>query len=656
MSNSKAISLGIHVGHDAACAVAIDGHLVAAIQQERVTRRKHDGQECLSNRLPIHEVLQAAGVSIDDVQRIVSSHQSAAPGGIGFGKELVSPDFSRFTPTDSRHFAISHHLAHAYCVAPYLNGDDCAILVTDLAGSTTHDGKDYEMSFSELVATLRVLREASPVRTECLSIYKWEGGRPFLVDREFAIPHSEPDCFVFSPASLYDNASQSVFAKPNCYGQLMALASYGAVTKNAVSLSIDEICQVHEHSVAWLNGWQSKAFLSPLNFEGAAAFASVVQRCTEESILAYARRAYRLTGAKRLAVSGGLFLNINTNSRLAYSGLFEHISVPSAPGDAGIAVGCAMYGQASLGVDLRGARSSSDRLGPVYAASSIRKSAESFAPLVMIETLSVPRVASDLRSGHIVARCSGRSEFGPRALGGRSLLASPLDAETKNRLNQLKGRQHWRPVAPVVLEERFADYFEGPPASPFMSFVHKVKPEQRSVLLALEHPDHSTRAQTLDTHSDAALRELLLAFEQLTGHAMLVNTSLNGPDEPIVETPEEALRFFIKNAAIDALIIENLYLRRARRWDEEKWKCTEIRLASDCITGGFVGHNGRESRIYRASKSIEVSEECCALLTSHALDFLPTLEFLQLAQSISASVPDELHKLVADGWLEWRRA
>lgn len=658
MSNVRAISLGIHIGHDSACAVAIDGALVAAVQQERITRRKYDGQTRLSDRLPIREVLDAAGVAIDDVQRIISSHQSAAPGGIGFGRELADPDFSAFPVSDSRHIAISHHLAHAYSVAPYLDGHDCAILISDLGGSTTHDGSDYAVPFSDLEAALRSSREVHSVQTECLSIYRWELGRAVLVEREFAMPHSEPDCFVFSPASLYDNASQSVFQKQNCYGQLMALASYGKAAAGECGLSVDDICRVSEDAVSWLNGWQTQPCTSPSDFDMAAAFAAVVQRCTEEAVLAYARRVRRLTGSKRLAIAGGLFLNINSNSRLALSGLFEQVAVPSAPGDAGIAVGCAMYGQASLGFDLRAARNRSptDRLGPIYSHSDVRQAVELFTPFIDVEPLSVSMVASELRSGQIVARWSGRSEFGPRALGGRSLLASPLIENAKDRLNAIKGRQSWRPVAPVVLAERFTSYFEGPSASPFMNFLHYVRPQQRSVFLALRHPDHSTRAQTLDSQSDPELRALLLEFERLTGYAVLVNTSLNGQDEPIVETPTQALKFFVENVGVDALVLEGLHIRRAPQWDEVKWRGTEVRLASDCVAGRLVSLNARECRLYRGLTSIEISDECLALVTARAMAFTPSLDLAQLARMVSPPIAAELYNLLEAGWLEWRYA
>ncbi|ALV07414.1 carbamoyltransferase C-terminal domain-containing protein [Roseateles depolymerans] len=651
MSKKRSISLGIHVGHDSACAVAIDGCIVSALQQERVTRRKHDGQASLSERLPIREVLNAAGVTIDDVDRIVSSHQSASLGGIGFGKDLVSPGFDAFAADDSRHMAISHHLAHAYSVIPYLEGNDYAILVCDLAGSTTHDGDDYAVPFLELLASLGRSGAIQPVRTECLSIYKWQHGRHLLVEREFVMAHNEPDCFVFSPASLYDNAAQWVFQKPNCYGQLMALASFGVPSD---CLSVEDICRVSDERVDWLNGWQSKVCWPPSDFDASAAFAAVVQRTTEEVVLAHARRAKRLTGASRLALAGGLFLNINCNSRLAESGLYEHVAVPSAPGDAGIAVGCAMYGQASLGFDLRAARTLTDRLGPRYSRSIVYRASAAFAPFVDAEPCSTSRVARALQSGCIVARWSGRSEFGPRALGGRSLLASPLFGKNKDRLNAIKGRQHWRPVAPIVLTERFSEYFDGPSPSPFMTFLHRVKPALQSVLPVLWHPDHSTRAQTLDLSTDPDLRELLLEFEELSGYAVLANTSLNGPDGPIVETPEEALRFFIENADIDALVLEDLFITRAPKWAEAKWAPTEIRLGLGTAVGRVVGHNGQEFRLYRASTSIGISEECFYLLTNHAINFIDAKTLVEHARKIASSLADELYALASAGWLEWR--
>jgi carbamoyltransferase len=184
------------------------------------------------------------------------------------------------------------------------------------------------------------------------------------------------------------------------------------------------------------------------------------------------------------------------------------------------------------------------------------------AELVTARPASPAEIAQQLHAGRILARCAGRSEFGPRALGGRSLLASPLLAAIKDRLNRIKGRQPWRPVAPVVARERLHEVFDGPADSPWMTFSHRLRPEVQGRLPALHHPDDSTRAQSLVRAQDPWLHDLLLAFAALTGYAVLVNTSLNGPDEPILETAEQALTWFLANDDVDALLLDEMLVER----------------------------------------------------------------------------------------------
>jgi carbamoyltransferase len=145
-------------------------------------------------------------------------------------------------------------------------------------------------------------------------------------------------------------------------------------------------------------------------------------------------------------------------------------------------------------------------------------------------------------------------------LGGRSLLASPLSAAVKDRLNQIKGRQSWRPVAPIIQAERMSEFFEGPTFSPNMTYRHLIKPEYRDQLAALEHPDGSTRAQTLSKEDDPDLHRLLSEIDALSGFPIVVNTSFNGPGEPIVETPEDALRFFLVHKDVDYIALGDRYL------------------------------------------------------------------------------------------------
>lgn len=422
---------------------------------------------------------------------------------------------------------------------------------------------DFTSKFNDWMLELTALKAAKNVATECCSIYRWKSGAMELVHREFVVPHSNPDVFVFSPASLYENCTSHLFKGRAAYGEFMALAAYGQSDRALIAAS--DIVETDDDTIVWKNGWQSRITATMNDFTSAADFAAVVQQAFESSILALTRRAARLTGCKNLAVSGGVFLNISANSYIVRSGVFDRVYVPSAPHDAGIAIGCAAYGQHILQAknecSLDPPAPISDRLGPQYTDQTIASALAKVADFVEIEPAQPVRVASILHSKGLVARFSGRSEFGPRALGARSILASPMHQESKERLNSIKGRQEWRPVAPIVKADQFSEFFEGPFPSPYMNYVHQVRHDVAPRFPALFHPDGSTRVQTLMLDDDPTLFQVLEALELLSGACIVVNTSMNGPEEPIIESPSEAVRFFLEHPAIDYLWLGDSLLR-----------------------------------------------------------------------------------------------
>jgi carbamoyltransferase len=565
----QGVCLGIHVGHHASCALACDGEVLAAIQLERLSRRKHHSIVSLTDDLPIRECLAAAGVSLDAVDLIVSSFQAAGQGGVGLQNGLVAAHFGAFAPERTDHYVISHHLAHA-ASAYFASGfTSAAVLVADLGGSSTTDGLDFVLLYREWARRINEEVDAQPIRTECLSIYDAEGVSLRLLDREFVIPSSAPEIFVCSAASLYDNVSRAVFRRENAHGELMALATLAPQTGRR---AIQDIVHIDARNlrVRFMNGWQSRVKLCEEQTEN-AALASTTQEAFEQALLTYVRCARLKTGRDHLSVAGGIFLNISANTRISYSGLFSKVFVPSAPHDAGIAIGCALYGDRVL---MR--RSSApaviscntDRLGPVYTNTDIDASLQPFRLVVQVQDYNREQIVDRLARDEIVARWAGRSEFGPRALGGRSLLAAPFSREVKDVLNEIKGRQKWRPVAPIIPLDQLSLYFDGPECAPFMSFSYKIKQCHRTNLEALYHPDGSARVQTLMYDTDPELHELLYLFGLKTGFPILANTSFNGQGEPIVEHPTEALELFLRSPRIDCLILGDKIVTRMPSWHE----------------------------------------------------------------------------------------
>jgi len=573
-------TLGIHIGHHTSCAVVRNGELVAAVQLERISRRKHHVTTRLTNELPIEPVLAAAGTSIKEVDLIVSSFAAAAPAGVGLGHPLVADDFSLFDPTDQRHRCISHHLAHARCAFESSGLNAAAVLVCDYAGSTTTDGADYDLPFSRFLHKLTTHPGPIEPKTEWLSIYRAVTGGPFeLAERRFCIAHPTQSVFVHHVAGLYENVSQYVIGSEQAHGQLMALAASGVVHRNS-GIDPGKLYSLDADGEPVLrNDWQARLPDRPGN-DVKAVLAYRCQEATEAILTRYAHRARLLSRQADICLSGGTFLNILANTAIWRTAPNGGVFVPSAPHDAGIAAGCAYHGWRQLKPDAKPTRISSDALGPASSRVQLDAAVERYDHVVDVEKCTTEQVAGLLSQGRIVARMSGRSEFGPRALGRRSLLADPRNHSVKDKLNDIKGRQPWRPVAPIITLDQVHRYFEGPPESPWMNMSYTVRAEVRELLPALAHPDHSTRPQTVDHEQDRELYALLNAFEQISGLPILVNTSLNRRGEPIVETAEQALELFLSKVAIDFLVIDDHLITRKAIVEPHNMR---YRLSTDAI-------------------------------------------------------------------------
>lgn len=560
-------TLGIHIGHHSSCALVRDGVLLSAIQLERVSRQKHHVTHQLNNDLPIESMLNNEGLSIENIDLIVSSFAAAAPGGIGLKHHLVSNDFSLFDPGDKRHIVISHHLAHAYSSfesSGFLKG---AVLVCDYAGSSTVDGKDYAKPFSVWYNELTEHRKPIKTKTEWLSIYKASCGKPYeLLERRFCTAHPRQSVFVHHVTGLYENVADYIFEGDQAYGQLMALAAYGS---NLIGTGSDPgpMIDCINGELSLLNNWQHH--LPPFPDDNVKAVVAYrCQEATERILTQYAQQTRFLTKEQALCLSGGVFLNILANTKIWQSQPEEPLFIPSAPHDAGVAVGCAFFGWRQLQVDTPPRKISSDALGPRYERHEIETELQAFSHLLDVEEIDIEKIADMLCQGHILARWSGRSEFGPRALGRRSLLGDPRKASAKDRLNKIKGRQSWRPVAPIVTQEAISKFFDGPTYSPWMNLSHIIRPQYREELAALKHPDNTTRAQTLERRQDPDLYRILTSFEEKSGFPILINTSLNRGGEPIAERLCDAINIYLAKSDIDFLIIDGLLVKRKSALEE----------------------------------------------------------------------------------------
>ncbi|HVT66639.1 MAG TPA: carbamoyltransferase C-terminal domain-containing protein, partial [Trebonia sp.] len=363
---------------------------------------------------------------------------------------------------------------------------------------------------------------------------------------------------------MYEEATEHLgFRRSSDEYKVMALAAYGSPAwigdfRELVYPTGDGGFRVHP--VDWGSFVKRAAPGEPWTEEH-ANLAATVQLRLEEVLLSLVSWLHERTGEATLTMAGGVALNCVANSRLLREGPFSRMWVQPAAGDAGTALGAALYVAHGLG----------DSCTPMPSAALGRSwTDDDLAAWLAGAGVAAERppdiaaaVAGALAEDKVVAWFQGRSEYGPRALGHRSLLAHPGFTRNLERLNDIKGREQFRPVAPMVLLSRASSVFaSGPVPSPYMLFTHQVRDEWRSRLPAVTHVDGSSRAQTVDPAQEPLVARMLSRFESLTGLPAVVNTSLNVAGRPIVDDPRDALECF-GSAPVDVLAIGPFLVRRA---------------------------------------------------------------------------------------------
>lgn len=542
--------LGVNaVFHDPAAAIVVDGEVVAAAEEERFSRRKH-GKEAVpfsTWELPVQSAqwcLREAGLTAADLDAVAYSYDpSLVPGAGAPGGDITADDFEGLRTLYAQRAPlflrsalpgldpaivrwVPHHLAHAASTSLAAPFRDSAVLVCDGRGEARSHwaGLSRDGELTELAA------------------------QPL------------PD----SLGLMYEEATEHLgFRRSSDEYKVMALAAYGApqwIGDFRELIYPDGDGGFRVHPVDW-GSFVKRVAPGESWTEDHANLAATVQLRLEEVLLSLASWLHERTGERVLTMAGGVALNCVANSRIAREGPFRDIWVQPAAGDAGTALGGALYVAHALG----------DRCAPMPCAALGRGwTDEELAAWLTGAEVAYERprdiasaVAQALASDQIVAWFQGRSEYGPRALGHRSLLAHPGFAENLERLNTIKGREQFRPVAPMVLLSRAAQMFDsGPVPSPYMLFTHQVSDRWRARVPAVTHVDGSARAQTVDPAAEPLLARMLSAFERLTGLPVVVNTSLNTAGRPMVDDPRDALECF-GSAPVDVLAIGPFLVRRA---------------------------------------------------------------------------------------------
>ena len=589
--------------HDSAACLVRDGEIVAAAQEERFTRVKHDPN------FPANAVrycLQEAGIGVKDLhcigfydkplltfERLLETHLGTAPLGIRLywksmvvwlKKKLWIPQLiqSELDCEVPVLFGDHHesHAASAFYPSPY---EEAAIMTLDGVGEWTTTSYGYG--------------RGSEIHT--------------LADIKF--PHSL--------GLLYSAFTYFTGFKVNSGEyKLMGLAPYGEpkyvdrILDNLLDLKDDGSFKLNTRYFNYISGLTMTSPAMDELFDGPPRQPEVLltqremdlarscQVVTEEVMLRIARTAHKETGSKNLCMAGGVALNCVGNGRILREGPFENMWIQPAAGDAGGALGVALvlwYHHLDNPRTAEGQRDAmrASLLGPEYDDEVVGRFIEeqgSIGDRLTADEFPI-RVAEQLAAGKVVGFFQGRMEFGPRALGARSILGDPRSTETQSVMNlKIKFRESFRPFAPTVLREHVHEYFELDADSPYMLQVAPVKEERqiamsdeqqnlfgieklnvpRSDIPAITHVDYSARVQTVRREDNPRYYDVIKAFQSLTGYPVVVNTSFNVRGEPIVQSPEDAYRCFMRTE-MDFLVLGSYLLDKKDQpqWQEEKdWR------------------------------------------------------------------------------------
>jgi carbamoyltransferase len=565
--------LGINaVFHDSAACILRDGKLLAAVEEERFTHIKHGKRPIpfSTYELPYHAIdycLKIAGIHLKDVDKIAYSFDPKLLAG-NLTEEQISIPYSpvRQKPKDDQsewdplflsfiinaprqlvdgyphhlqkrflgataslekwHY-VEHHIAHAasaFFPSPFSH-----------AAVLTIDGRGEKTTTSYYLGKGKNLEKIS----------------------EVVMPHSL--------GLLYENVTSYLgFLHSSDEYKVMALASYGKPVYLNEFRSMIHVGENGKYTISDLKleerfGKARKREEPFLQHHFDIAYS--LQKVLEETVIQLANWFQKETGEENLCMAGGVALNCVCNSVIRDFSNFKNIWVQPAAGDAGTALGAALWAQGQSQKESPSFVMDHCYWGPEYSDEEV----ESFLKWTKVPYRKLADVAKEtaeiLAQDKIIGWFQGRMEFGPRALGSRSILASPINADMQVRLNEIKDREDFRPVAPVVLEEDAAEWFENAERSPFMLFVYCVRSDKANKIPAVRHVDGTARIQTVNEKQHPLYYALLKEFKKITGVPVLVNTSFNTRGEPIVCSPRDAIECFW-TSPFDALIINSFILEK----------------------------------------------------------------------------------------------
>lgn len=552
------VSLGISVGHDMGAVIIRDGEILIGITEERISRIKNDG--AYQHRLPelsIKYCLQNSGVGFEDIDRFIYTTTELP--------DDYSDEFESLTGgkvSGERLEFIPHHLAHAFSTFYSSGFDEAAVLVVDASGSEISPGSKANKWFPDIDPNSL---EENVRLAEAVSIYHFhKSGWDELYKKWIKLSDDGYKGGGISVGIMYGTGAMHLVYEPdkNMWqaGKLMGLASYA--DKEFVN-NYPDFVRFTKNDAFIPPGFIESSVNYNSDFQTKANYAGIYQREQERLLMFFTEITKELVDSDNLCVSGGSFLNCNSNELIEKSDLFQNKYYVPSSDDSGIPLGCAWFGQ-----DLAKGKLLKPYLGKTYSdEETLKDFFDSQIPDLKFQGYPnwedlLDVVTDHLMDNKVVGWFQGGSETGPRALGNRSILANPSSKWAERYINsEIKNREWYRPFAPSVLEEHRKEIFDIDCFSPYMLITTKVKPEWRDRIPAVTHIDHTSRYQSVTKEMNPRYHNLISRFYEKSGIPLVLNTSFNGRGEPVVETPADAIRTFYNNN-IHVLVINNLIITR----------------------------------------------------------------------------------------------
>ena len=586
MSGELTLGLNQYTHSASACLLNAEGEILIALSKERLTRKKHDGGDVAEL---VRHTLEQCNVSLNDIGLVVANNHlfrvDAFESTLHWAQALnqYRPSYldqHNLLPRIEKH-ELSHHLAHAWSAFPFCPFEKGLIVVMDGMGNTKEEAErtgDYFHSDLSLPKSenFKEVPDSNAFSNgkgwrEGESVYRFEGHDLELLFKRWICENTPTLLYNYgfenmeSLGAVYSRISSHIFGDWNSCGKVMGMAPWAEKWNQGKKenqpdwilrgpLEKLEVNWERLRSTAHPNEWSDSQ-----NHPLYAQLSSDLQRDLEKTVLDFLKGLQEKTGEKNLCLVGGVALNCALNGRLAMEAGFENVFVPPWPGDDGLAVGCALYGYSQKNAFQK--PTASPYLGTQFDEPEILEYLSRYQSWVgcYLSPDATSAIADELAEGKTVATFRGPAEFGPRALGNRSILADPRVEDMVDRINSaIKKREGFRPFAPVVRAESVKDYFDFQGSSPFMSFTAQVK---NKCLPAITHVDGSARLQTLAREENPDFDDLLIAFEKRTGIPILLNTSFNLAGEPLVETPENAIQTFL-DSELDLLVLGKYLVRK----------------------------------------------------------------------------------------------